>query len=157
MSDFSNPNLGKSILPNTPAIGTLAFNQFVFDYAVASYRPSAIVVNDRIQIGTIPAGQVLVPHLSYLAIPQLETGTPASDYTIGTDAVPAALKGTAASETAVTLSGEDFLDPAAPVGHPTEDTPVYIKFITGNLAGIPTTGKIVFRPVTRAWRNDLDG
>lgn len=155
MSDYSNPNVA-DVLPNVPAVGALAFNRSVFDFADAEYAPSDLNQNDRIQIGVVPAGQALVPHLTRASIPQLETGSAASDYTIGTAADPDALKGSAASETAVVLFGEDWLVPSAVIGHPTEDTPIYITFITADLAGVPTTGKIVFEPVTRAYRSELD-
>lgn len=155
MADYSNPNIN-DVLPNVPAVGALAFNRSTFDFADADYAPAALNVSDRIQIGVVPAGQVLVPHLTRASIPILETGVVASDYTIGTTAVPAALKGSADSGVAAELFGEDWLVPAAVIGHPTEDTPIYITFITANLAGVQTAGKIVFEPVTRAYRDDLD-
>ena len=154
MADFANPNIN-DVLPNVPDTGTIAFNRFTYDQA-ASYHAAAVSVGDRIQIGVIPAGQVMVQHLSRLSIPALEGATPLSDYTIGTEADPDALKGTAASETAVVLTGEDFLVGADPIGHPAEDTPIYITSITANQTNVATTGKIVFEPALRAWRDDLD-
>lgn len=155
MPNYANPKVD-AVVPSVPAIGALAFNRHTFDFAVASYRPAALLNADKIQIGVVPGGHVLVPMLCRAAIPQLETGTPLSDYTIGTVASPAALKGSAPSETAAALFGEDWLIPAAAIGHPTDDTPIYITFITANLAGVPVTGKIVFEPVFRAYRDDID-
>lgn len=154
MTDTVNPNVN-DVLPNVPAVSALAFNRFVYDQA-ASYHSTDVNVGDRIQIGVIPAGQVMVQHLSRLSIPALEGASPASDYTIGTDADPDALKGSAASETAVVLTGEDFLVGAEPIGSPDEDTPIYITFITADQVNEAVTGKIVFEPVTRAWRDELD-
>lgn len=154
MADFANPNIN-DVLPNVPDTGTIAFNRFIYDQA-ADYHSDDINVGDRIQIGVVPAGQVLVPHLSRLSLPALEGASPASDYTIGTDADPDALKGSAASETAVVLFGEDWLAPAASVGHPSQDTPIYITFITADQVNEAVTGQIVFEPALRAWRDDLD-
>jgi hypothetical protein len=155
MSDYSNPNIG-DVLPNVPAVGALAFNRSVFDFADTDYAPADLNLADRVQIGVVPAGQVLVPHLTRAAIPQIETGTPVSDYTIGTATSPAILKGSSPSETAQALYGEDWLVPATAIGHPTEDTPIYISIITANPAGTAVAGQIVFEPVTRAWRDELD-
>jgi hypothetical protein len=155
MSDYSNPNIG-DVLPNVPAVGALAFNRSVFDFADADYKPASLLLADRIQIGVVPAGQVLVPHLTRAAIPAIEAGGPLSDYTIGTDTSPAILKGSTDSGVAQALSGEDWLVPATAIGHPTEDTPIYITIITANAAGPAAAGQIVFEPVTRAWRDELD-
>lgn len=154
MADYSNPNVN-DVLPNVPDVGSIAFNRFIYDQA-ADYHSSDLNVGDRIQIGVVPAGQVLIPHLTRASIPALEGATPASDYTIGTAAAPAALKGSAASETPVVLFGEDWLVPAASIGSPDQDTPIYITFITADMVNEATTGQIVFEPVTRAWRDDLD-
>lgn len=157
MTTHANPKVDAN-LPNVPDVGQIAFNRHVFDIAVgAGYRPAAIAENDLIQIGVVPAGHVLIPHLSRLSWPALEGGTPASDYTIGTAASPAILKGSAASETAVVLFGEDWLVPATPIGARDADTPIYAKIITAAFHTIATTGQIVFEPVYRPWRADLDG
>lgn len=153
--NYANPKVD-AILPNVPAIGSLAFNRHTFDFADTSYAPTDLNLADTVQIGVVPAGHVLVPHLCRLAVPQLETGSPVSDYTIGTEANPDALKGSAPSETAAALFGEDWLVPVEAIGHPTEDTPIYITIITANPAGTAVSGSVVFEPVYRAWRDDID-
>ena len=160
MSIYKNPAVDNAALPNATSVADLAFNRFVYDLA-GSYAPAAdsekFKKDDRILLGIIPAGHTLVPVLTRLSIPALESGTPASDYQIGTEDDPDALKGTAASETPVVLFGEDWNDPATPIGSPDEDVPIYLTFVTADHDATPNTGKIVFEPVYRAYREDIGG
>lgn len=155
MTTHTNPKMAVPPIANTAF--TPIFFPFTFDFADPIQKPAAIAANDLILIGTIPAGHVMLYQLSRFAIPQLDSaGSPTGDYSIGTEAVPAALKGSAASETAVALFGEDILIPAAVIGSPTDDTPIYIKAIAAS-ATVPSTGKIVAELAYRAWDSSIDG
>jgi hypothetical protein len=148
MTTSKNPNVdGPQATPCEA--GGLKFNRHVFDFA-ASYAPAAVVTGALIQIGVVPAGNKLVPHLSRIAIPALDTnGAPTGDYTVGSADDPDALKAAAAAETAVVLSGEDFTVVTSELGALAEDVPVYIT-ATGDFATVAATGKVfadlVIRP-----------
>ncbi len=155
MATFKNPaneRPGLSVL----AQGLLAYDRFEFDlskpYAVGAGADESIIV-----IGYVPVDCVLVPQLTKLTIPQLDSnGAPTGDYYVGTLADTDALKGTAAAETATVLFGEDFLAPTAPVGSQAEATAIVIH-VHNVIATLATTGKIVFEPVFRAWNPAIDG
>ena len=159
MATYANPFPSKQG-PIPSAVGVLVHDRQVFDLAAtAGYRPAAApAINDLIQIFEVPAGCALVPHLSRIAIPVIDSnGTPTGQASIGTAAVPAALRATGTVGTAVQVqSGEDLLEPAAVIGHPDLPTPVYLKF-TAAVATLATTGKVVFDGVIRAYRSDIDG
>lgn len=157
MTDFKNPGVSKNVRTSEDS-GQLTLNHFVFDLA-ASYKPATFneATDDRIQIGEIPAGEVLVPHLCRIAIPEIDAdGSPTGDYLIGTDADPDALKGSAASETPVVLTGEDILVQATPVGSRTAPTPIYVT-AAGATATLAETGQFVFDQCTRPWDVTIDG
>lgn len=122
----------------------------------ASYASTDINNGDLIQVGVVPAGCKLVPHLSALRIPAIDSnGAPTGDYTIGSATTPAALKGSAASETAVTLSGEDFLLASAELGAKAADVPIYVKAVADS-ATTPTTGSFVADWVIRPYDSAVD-
>jgi hypothetical protein len=156
MTDSANPSVSKNVRTSEDA-SALTQNEFVFDFT-KSYAPSTFTnaSSDRIQIGEVPAGEVLVPHLCRASIPALDVhGSPTGDYSIGVDGSAAVLKGSAASETAVVLFGEDWLVPATPIGSPDEPTPIYITAVAAH-ATVNSTGQIVFQQVTRPWDHNLD-
>lgn len=156
MTTYANPSVGKNVRTSEDA-GQLTLNLFVFDLAATAYQPPALAQNDLIQIGLVPLGEKLVPHLCRIDVPQLDSnGAPTGDYAIGTLADDDALKGSAASETAVTLFGEDFALATAAVGSASDDTPIYLKAVNAS-ATLPVVGKIVFFAVSRPVRADLDG
>ena len=155
MTTFRNPAVlaGKAV--GTKA-GELTINREVFDLANTGYRPSAIASGNLIQIGVVPAGNKLVPYLCLLQIPTLDSdGSPTGDYTLGSANDPDALKGSAAAETAVNLSGEDFIVGTADLGALADDVPIYLK-ATNNIATLAATGKIVFDVVTRPYDSTVD-
>lgn len=157
MTISRNPAVSKN-LRTSEAAGQLTLNHFEFDLA-GPYAPStfASTSSDRIQIGEVPAGEVLVPHLCRISIPALDAnGSPTGDYAIGTEDDPDALKGTAASETPVVLSGEDLLYPAPPIGSPNVPTPIYVSALAAH-ATLATSGVIVFDQVTRPYDSTIDG
>ena len=153
MATFKNPqdtNRGLSVL----AQGLLVFDRFVFKLS-AAYAAGAAADESDIQIGEVPVDCVLVPHLSRLSVPVLDSnGSPTGDYSIGTLAAPALLKAAAAAETAAVLFGEDWNVPAGPVGSPSAPTPIVLH-VTNVIATLGT-GDIVFEPVFRAWNPAID-
>lgn len=158
MATYSNPSLA-TLTPIPSAVGPLIHDRRVFDLAAAAgYRPSTLVSGDDIVLFTVPAGCVLVPHLCRIAFPVIDSnGAPTGQASIGTTAVPAALRAAQAiSGSARVDSGEDFLAPAAPIGHPTEPVNVVLR-LTANVATIAASGQIVSDFVVRAYRSDIDG
>lgn len=116
----------------------------------------AIANGDQVQIGIVPAGMVLVPHLSLLQLPILDSD--ANDtltYKIGTEASTAAVAAQQGGGAAVTLSGEDLVLTGT-VGDPDEDTPIYLT-ATAAAATLANTGDIRLSLALRAWRSDVDG
>lgn len=122
----------------------------------SSYASTDINNGDLIQVGVVPAGCKLVPHLSRLSVPAIDSnGAPTGDYTIGSATDPDALKGTAASETAVVLSGEDFDLVNGALGAKAADVPIYVKAIADS-ATTPTTGSFVADWVIRPYDSAVD-
>ena len=162
MGTIRNPSIVHSVRGYQSA-HDLNFNRFVHNLAAGySITPAAggdasLSVADKIQIGVVPAGEKLVPQLCLLKIPALDTdGSPTGDYQVGTATDPDALKGSAASETAVNLFGEDWiLTGTADIGSKDEDVPIYITIINASATRAPT-GLIVFEQVTRAFDDAND-
>lgn len=163
MPTYSNPSLAP-LTPIPSAVGPLIHDRRTFDLAAsAGYRPASLVNGDDIILFTVPAGCVLVPHLTRIAFPVIDSnGAPTGQASIGhivqdAAAVPASLRAAATVGTAVRVdSGEDFLQPAAPIGHPTLPTNVILRF-TANVATLAASGQIVCDYFVRAYRTDIDG
>lgn len=154
MATSKNPAVDNSKATPCDA-GGIRFNRDVFDLA-GSYAPAAVASGDLIQIGVIPAGNKLVPHLSRIAVPQLDSnGAPTGDYSIGSAADPDALKASAPAETAVVLSGEDFTAVTSELGALAEDVPVYITAVNG-FATLAAAGKVVADLVIRPFNSRID-
>lgn len=156
MPTYKNPTNARIVA--TPEGATdLAVNPQVFDFANTAYRPSSLVNTDKIEVGVVPAGYVLVEHLSAIRIPQIDSnGTPTGQASIGTAAVPAALRAAGVVNAALTLTGEDFTLTNGPIGSRTADTPIYLTF-TANVATTVTTGKIRADLAIRPWNAAIDG
>ena len=93
MATYANPAAERS-LSNTDRAGTVVVNPFQFDFANTAYKPASLVSTDKIQIGIVPAGCVLLPHLSLVRIPIIDTsGSGAAS--IGTASSAANLKAAA--------------------------------------------------------------
>ena len=154
MATLKNPaNTGRDL--SLLAQGVVGYDKYTFSLA-ASYASGAATDETLILIGYVPADCVLIPHLTRLDIPQLDSnGAPTGDYEVGTAADPDALKASAAAETAVVLFGEDFRQDTGPIGSKTEATPIYIR--VSNVIATLGTGTITFEPAYRAWRQLLDG
>lgn len=115
-----------------------------------------IANGDQVQIGVVPAGMVLVPHLSLFQAPILDSnGAPTLTYKVGTDAVPDAVAAQKSGSTAQTLAGKDFTLTGV-VGDPENDTPIYLT-ATAAAATLAAVGDIVFTPALRAWDTEVDG
>ncbi|WP_202841965.1 hypothetical protein [Luteimonas saliphila] len=157
MTEYANPGVSKNVRASEDA-GQLTYNRFTFDFA-ASYAPATFTnaSSDRIQVGEVPAGEVLVPHLCRMDIPELDTaGSPTGDYSLGIAGAAASLRASAASETPVVLTGEDFLVPATPIGARDVPTPIYLSAVAAH-ATIAATGVLVFEQVTRPYDVTIDG
>lgn len=153
MTIHKNPASEKNVATPQQA-GELVVQPCKFDFA-ASYTTDTLALNDQVLVGVVPAGAVLVQHLSRISLPAFETdGSPTGDYTVGTDADPDALIGTGAAETARVLSGEDFTAGNV-VGDRFNDTPIYAKFSEA-VTAVTTTGVITADLVFRAWQEGID-
>ncbi len=155
MATFKNPgNTGRDL--SLLAQGVLGYDKYTFDLS-ASYATGAGADESLIVIGYVPADCVLIPHLSRLSLPVLDTnGAPTGDYEVGTIADTDALLATRAAETAAAVStGEDLLYPTTGIGSATEPTAIVIR-VSAVIATLGT-GTIVFEPVYRARRSLLDG
>lgn len=153
-TNYFNPDVQKNLRTAEDA-GDVTVNVFVFDLANTAYKPASLGVGDTIQIGTVPAGEKLVSHLSRLDLPIFDTaGSPTATGTVGITGSAAAIAGSQTlSATAKILVGSGFALATADVGDANVDTPVYLTF-TGAAATLATTGKIVFHQVSRPFRND---
>jgi hypothetical protein len=151
---FTNPGVSRNLRTADDA-GDLTFNAFVFDLANTAYAPTAIANGDKIQIGTVPAGEKLVAHLCRLDIPVIDTDvSPTATGTVGTAASAAAVAGSQTlSASAKLLTAEDFALTTAEVGDANVDTPIYLTF-TAAVKTLAATGKIVFEQVSRPVRCD---
>lgn len=155
MATYKNPAVLAAKATPTCA-GQPKINREVFDFANTAYRPAAIGVGDLIQIGVVPAGCKLVPQLSRISVPALDSnGAPTGDYEIGTATDPDALKATAPSETAVTLFGEDFNLTTADIGAKSVDVPIYLRAIAAS-ATAPVAGKVIADLVIRPYDSYVD-
>jgi len=151
MATFKNPDNARRDL-SVLAQGVVGYNRFTFDLS-ASYATGAGADESLIEIGFVPPDCKLIPYLSRLSIPQLDSnGGPTGDYEVGITGSTAALKAAAAAETAVVLSGEDFID--ADIGSQTAAVPVYLR--VSNVIATLGTGTITFDVAYRAWNSDLD-
>jgi hypothetical protein len=156
MTTYANPAAERS-MANNDRVGDLVVNPFAFDVANAAYKPASLAISDKVQIGIVPAGCVLLPHLSLIRIPALDTnGSPTGSASIGTSASAANIKATTSVSAAQTLSGEDFLLTNGPIGSRTVDTPIYLTF-TAAVATLQTTGTIYADLAIRCWDKTIDG
>lgn len=155
MATHKNPENAQHEL-SVLAQGLLAFDRFEFSLA-ASYASGAGADESILVIGVVPPDCVLVPHLSRLSLPVLDTnGAPTGDYEVGTLADTDALLATRAAETAAAVTfGEDWLVPTSPIGAPGVSTDIVIR--VSNAIATLGTGTIVLDAVFRAWNPIIDG
>lgn len=152
MSTHDNPKLTPRVTP--AGSGTLYIDRQVTDLADSVQTP-ALANGDLLQIGMVPAGTKLVPHLCRLAVPKLDTnGAPTGKFKIGTAATADALVAEANASAAVTDLQTNFK--AVEIGSATKDTPIYLT-LSAALATQATSGEIVFDVALRAWDTAIDG
>ena len=151
---YANPAVVRN-LRTTDDASDLTVNIFNFDLADSAYKPASIANGDQIQIGTLPGGEALVPHLCRLDVPIIDSdGSATGSASIGTADTPAALKATTSVAAALLLTNEDFaLATAGTIGNANDDVPIYLTF-TAAVATLATSGKITFVQISRAFRQD---
>lgn len=138
--DLTNPQVIDAATPNNGAA-----------------KLTAPQVGDLLQIGVVPAGEVLVPQLCNLRVPIMDTnGSPTGSFQLGTLAVANALLGTTLVNAVGSSFGEDFTLTTGPIGADNADTPIYMKWIAV-VATLAVTGKLVFEQVTRPFSTPVDG
>jgi hypothetical protein len=153
MSLLNNAKLVPAVTPF--ANGAVYLDTQVTNLASPGFWPAAIAVGDQIQIGEVPAGAVLIPWLSNIQLPVLDSGPAGTlSVSLGTQATPAALKATAAAEAATNVPGSS-LSATALIGDPVNPTPIYITATAAAVAAAQT-GRIVANLAFRAWRDDTD-
>lgn len=135
--------------------GQVTVERWTFSLA-GSYAAGAGADESIIVLGYVPADCVLIPHLCRFDIPQLDAHvSPTGDYYLGTEADTDALKGTAAAETAVVLSGEDLLVPATQIGSKTEAVAIVVH--VHNVIATLGTGTFTVDLAYRPWNTTTDG
>jgi len=156
-------NVSKNVA-TSEAASNLTFNKFVTDLSKAASGfqvlgiPATLVapqIGDQIQIGVIPAGEILVPHLCRFTNPIIDSGA-TGIASLGTTALPAGIKATASVQAAATYVGSGFAISTGEVGADNAETPVYLTF-TAAVATLAATGLIVWDQVTRPWNSMTDG
>lgn len=137
------------------AAGALYFDQQSVDITDSSLNLGTLALNDTIQIGVVPAGHVLVPHLSTLSVPKLDTnGTATGTVSIGTSADADSLLAATSVGAAISKGVGTLL--AGAVGSADDDVPILAK-VTAALATQATAGTITGQWVLRAYDAAIDG
>lgn len=152
MSKHINTLLVAGITPY--ANGAVYIDRQVTDLGNRAVFPVAVANADQIQIGVVPGGCVLIPHLCALRVPKLDTNaTPTGKYKIGTETTIDALAAEQLGSAAISLTAEDFALSGV-IGSETDDVPI---FLTAS-AAVATlgTGKIVLDLAIRNWRPEVD-
>lgn len=150
MSTYNNPKLLSRVTPT--ANGALYIDRQVTDISDPAAFPAALANADLVQIGVVPAGTKLVPHLCRLSLPDLDTGS-TGNASVGTAASGASLIAAGSIQAAAVKSQSDFK--AVEIGSPTDDTPLYLAATAASTT--PATGQIVFDLALRAWDTAIDG
>lgn len=154
MSKYTRNNLVAAI--TAFAVGAVYLDRQTTTLNDASQWPAAPASGDQIQIGVIPAGHVLVPHLSLFQVPELDSNaSPTGKFKLGTDANATAIAAEQNGGGPLVLSGEDLVLTGT-VGSQTDDTPVFLT-LSAALATKATTGAIVADLAIRAFRQGVDG
>lgn len=153
MSKYLQVALVAAITPF--ANGTLYIDRQVTDLADRTVFPAAVANADQIQIGVVPAGCVLVPHLTAIRVPKLDAnGAPTGKFKIGTESTLDAIATEQNGGAIVTLTAEDLVLFGPTIGSPTEDTPIFLNAS----AAVATlgTGKVILDLALRAWNDVVD-
>jgi hypothetical protein len=150
MTQYSNPKMVPGI--TAEASGAIYLDRQVTQLGDPVAFPKALQVGDQVQVGVIPAGHVMVPYLSAINIPKLDTNAAATGtYSLGTEAKPALFGAgiNAGQVKQAVLTGTDV------IGDPEKDIPLYLT-LTASLATQVAAGRIVFDVALRAWRSETD-
>ena len=150
MTQYNNPKMVAGI--TAEASGAVYIDRQVTQLADPVSFPHGLQIGDQVQVGIIPAGHVMLPYLSVVNSPKIDTNAAATGtYNLGTDATPnlfgAAINAGQAKKAA--LTGLDV------VGDQEEDTPIYITVTAANATQV-ATGRIVLDIAMRAWRSETD-
>ncbi|GEM_PF-5931175 len=114
----------------------------------------AYLNGDVIQVGVVPAGSKLIPHLTRLSFPVLDSNaTPTGTYNVGTLVTPTALATGLTAGTAVTRNVGSLPDVA--IGDPDVEVPIYLT-LTAALATQAAAGKVQLDLAVRAWDHAVD-
>lgn len=155
MTQYLNPSLGPRV--TAFASGQLLLDKQVTTIGDARAWPSAPANGDQIQIGVVPAGHVLVPQLSQLLVPRLDTNAAATGkYKIGTATTVDAIAAEVSAGTAQSLRGNSLVIGGPVIGDPEVDTPIFLS-LSAALATAATSGQVVAELVFRAWDTAVDG
>jgi hypothetical protein len=157
MTTFINSKLRARATPD--GAGELYIDRQVTNLdAIVTSAPAS---GDNIQIGIVPAGCKLVPHLCLLQVPVLDTNAASTvKYKIGTVASVAALAAevTPGNNATSSIASASFLVGAAGFGSPTDDVPIYLT-LSAAVATQPAAGargKVLFDVALRAWDSVID-
>jgi hypothetical protein len=153
MSTYDNPKLGSRITPD--ANGALYIDRQITDLSDTAQVPASLDNGDLVQIGVVPAGTKLVPRLSTLQVPKLDTnGAATGKFKIGTSSTADALVAETSAGSSVSDLQTNFKD--VEIGSATDDTKIYLT-LSAALATQATSGKIKFDLALRAWDSVVDG
>ena len=153
MTIYTNAHQVPAVTPF--ATGALYLDRQEVNLAAPGFWPATIAVGDQIQIGVVPPNAVLVPWLSNINLPVLDSGPSGTlSVSIGTQLTPAALHATAAAEAATNIAGSALTQNVV-IGDPVNATPIYIT-ATAAAVKAAVTGTIVADLVFRAWNNPVD-
>lgn len=159
MAKYDNAKLVPRATPNES--GGLYIDRQVTNLDAAGFLTANPASGDNIQIGVVPAGCKLVPHLCLLQVPVLDTNAASTvKYKVGTVASVAALVAevTPGNNAASTVASASFIVGAAGFGSPTDDTPIYLN-LSAAVATQPAAGargKVLFDLALRAWDSKFD-
>lgn len=159
MAKYDNAKLVPGVTPD--GAGELYIDRQVTNLDTAGFLTANPASGDNIQIGVVPAGCKLVPHLCLLQVPALDTNaTSTVKYKVGTVASAAALVAevTPGNNAASTVASASFIVSAAGFGSPTDDVPIYLN-LSAAVATQPAAGargKVVFDLALRAWDSRFD-
>lgn len=150
---YANPKQRAGI--TAEAAGALYLDKQSVGLSDPALNLDALAAGDAIQIGVVPAGHVLVPKLSTLDLPVLDTGASGTgEFSVGTSDDPDGLAPAAAGTAAVAKGVGDLA--GAAIGSPLNDVPILLT-CTSACTTQATTGEITGDWVLRAWDARVDG
>lgn len=151
---YANPKQRSRITAD--ANGALYYDRQQTDIADPGLGLGTLAVGDSVQVGVVPAGHVLVPELSGISVPQLDTNASATGkVSIGTADDTAVLLAATTVGSAISKGIGDFAADVA-IGDAENDTPIVLVVTAAN-ATQATTGTIVANLVLRAFDAGIDG